>query len=405
MHQVIRNKALGAVASLSLLALSLSAVCGQNGPQQRPRRVAVPPPSTAGQSTAAKADPTGGQEVGDDEVVRVDTQLISVPAVVVDKTGRPVINLKPGDFALYEDGKPQSIANFATTEAPFELALLLDTSGSTREDVQLIREAAQAFVTALRPGDRVAVLAFNNDTHNRTTLATVQVATKLTNDRAVLRRAIESIGASNGTPFYDGLKEIVDSIFETPATPELRGRRAIIALTDGVDSASLSEYDDTRAKLRAAGLACYFIQVNTEDYVEDRLMTDCQYGGGLRLSRAQLQRYQRIFVPNGSSSDFENFCQMGPFERMAISRKLYQLARVEMGEMAKNSGGKTFDAATLREAQRAFSQVATEIGTQYSLGYYSTNPARDGTFRSIKVELRGTAKGNQVRAREGYNAQ
>jgi Ca-activated chloride channel family protein len=324
--------------------------------------------------------------------------------VVVDKTGRPVINLKPEDFVLYEDGKPQSIANFATTDAPFEVALLLDTSGSTREDVQLIREAAHSFITALKPNDRVAVLAFDNQVHGGTNLATVQVATRLTSDRPALRRAVESISASNGTPFYDGLSRIVDSIFDQPPSEEVRGRRAVVALTDGVDSASSGEYADVKAKLRGSGVACYFIEVNTEDYVEDRLMTDCQYGG-LRLSRAQLQRYQRIFFPSGSSADVESFCQMGPFERMSISRKLYQLAREEMGELAKNSGGKTFDAATLNDAQAAFTQVAKEIGTQYSLGYYSTNQARDGGYRNIKVELRGSAKGLQVRAREGYNAQ
>jgi Ca-activated chloride channel family protein len=383
-----------------LLASVIPSVWGQNGAaQQRPRRVQTPanPPANGGKP----ADPS--QEVDDGDVVRVDTQLVSVPAVVVDKTGRPVINLKPEDFVLYEDGKPQSIANFATTDAPFEVALLLDTSGSTREDVQLIREAAHSFITALKPNDRVAVLAFDNQVHGGTNLATVQVATRLTSDRPALRRAVESIGASNGTPFYDGLSRIVDSIFDQPPSEEVRGRRAVVALTDGVDSASSGEYADVKVKMRESGVACYFIEVNTEDYVEDRLMTDCQYGG-LRLSRAQLQRYQRIFFPSGSAADVENFCQMGPFERMSISRKLYQLARQEMGELAKNSGGKTFDAATLNDAQAAFAQVAKEIGTQYSLGYYSTNQARDGGYRNIKVELRGSAKGLQVRAREGYNA-
>lgn len=395
-------KMLRAWAVIWVLAGLLSPVFGQDPTTpQRPRRVQDP----AGAGSNGTANSGNGQEVDDGDVVRVDTQLISVPTVVVDKTGRPVVNLKPADFAVFEDGKPQSIANFATTEAPFEVALLLDTSGSTREDVALIRSAAQSFITALRPGDRVAVLAFSSDVRGTTKLATIQVATRLTSDRGALRRAVESIGASNGTPFYDGLMNIVESVFDSPPTPELRGRRAIVALTDGVDSASTREYEDTRTKLRAANIACYFIQVNTEDYVEDRLMGDCETSGGLRLSRAQLQRYRRIFVPNGSASDFENFCEMGPFERMSISRKLYQLARTEMGEMAKTSGGKTFDAATLNDAQAAFAQVAKEIGTQYSLGYYSTNPVRDGGYRNIKVELRGTAKGLQVRAREGYNSQ
>ena len=94
---------------------------------------------------------------------------------------------------------------------------------------------------------------------------------------------------------------------------------------------------------------------------------------------------------------------MGPFERMDISRQLYNLARKEMNELARASGGKNFSAATLQDARAAFAQVANEIGTQYSLGYYPSNKARDGRFRQITVQLRGI-KDAQVRAREGYYA-
>ena len=76
-------------------------------------------------------------------------------------SGRPIPGLKPENFRLIEDGQPQTIANFGTTETPFEIALLLDTSGSTRDDVALIRAAANSFIEALRPGDRVGVVAFN----------------------------------------------------------------------------------------------------------------------------------------------------------------------------------------------------------------------------------------------------
>ena len=94
---------------------------------------------------------------------------------------------------------------------------------------------------------------------------------------------------------------------------------------------------------------------------------------------------------------------MGQFERMDISRQLYNLARKEMNDLARDSGGKNFAAATLQDARAAFAQVANEIGTQYSLGYYPANKTRDGRFRQIKVELRGVKNAN-VRAREGYYA-
>ncbi|HZI20785.1 MAG TPA: VWA domain-containing protein [Pyrinomonadaceae bacterium] len=386
---------------------------------QRPRRVAAPPaepapPKTpAGAQTSAPSDASGPRaeapprglpvEVDEDDVVRVETQLVTVPAVVTDKAGRPLVGLKADNFIVFEDGRPQKLASFATTEAPFEVALLLDTSGSTRAEVGLIRRAAHAFVEALRPGDRVALLAFNTRKEGDTRLAEVEVKTQLTDDREELRLAVESIGASNGTPFYDGLERAASEVFRDPPRDEMRGRRALVALTDGVDSTSESSFEEARRQLKRAGLVAYFVQVNTEDFVEERLMQDCEDDGALRLSRAQLQRYRQVAAPRAEAADFANFCRMGQFERMHISRTLYRLARDEMNRLARESGGKTFPVSDLRDARRAFQQVAEEIGTQYSLGYYSTNKARDGAYRAIRVQVRGV-RDAEVRAREGYQA-
>jgi VWFA-related protein len=290
--------------------------------------------------------------------------------------------LSAGNFLLFENGQQQKIANFATTEAPFEIALLLDTSGSTRADVDLIRQAANAFINALRPGDRIAIVAFNTAREGQAIAAKVEVLSKLTDDRKVLRAAIENLGSSNGTPFYDALEKIADDIFRAAPSEQLRGRRAIVALTDGVDSTSESDFQTVRAKLSRAGIASYFIEVNTEDFVEDRLMKDCQDDGRLTLSAKQLQRYREVFFPRARPEDFVDFCQMGPFEKMQISRDLYNLARREMDGLAKASGGRNFLAATLQDARAAFARVANEIGTQYSLGYYPTDKARDGKFRA-----------------------
>ena len=364
--------------------------------QQRPRKV-------GGETNTPQPTSTPTEEVAEGDVVRVETQLVSVPAVVTDRNGHPLSGLRPENFTLLEDGKPQQITNFATTETPFEIALLLDTSGSTREELGLIRDAANAFISALRPGDRVAIVAFNNTPRNGSLMATVEVASPLADDRQALRRAIAGLGTSNGTPFYDALGRIVDQVFRDPPRPEIRGRRAIVALTDGVDSSSNSGYDDARAKLSRSGVACYFIQVSTEDYVEDRLLKDCQDDGRLTLSAKQLERFRQLFVPQAEKEEYQDFCRLGQFERMDICRQLYNLARSEMNEMARASGGRNFAAATLNEARAAFAQVANEIGTQYSLGYYPANKTRDGRFRLIKVELRGV-KDATVRAREGYNA-
>ncbi|HEY7786400.1 MAG TPA: VWA domain-containing protein [Pyrinomonadaceae bacterium] len=388
---------------LLLVALMIAAsgliVLGQHKPKQRPRRV------NDTQNESPQKPSTGtAEEVDEGDVVRVETQLVSVPAVVTSRGGRPMSGLRAENFVVYEDGQKQNIANFGTTQAPFEIALLLDTSGSTRADVVLIRQAANAFIDALRPGDRVAVVAFDTTTVGPDKLATVEVMSNLTEDRKQLRLAIDRLGSSNGTPFYDALERVANQVFRDPPRDELRGRRAIVALTDGVDSTSELDYSTASASLLRSGVATYFVQVNTEDFVEDRLLKDCQDDGRLTLSAKQLQRYREIFVPKARAEDYGNFCQMGPFERMQISRGLYNLARREMDQLAKASGGKNFAASTLRDARAAFALVAAEIGTQYSLGYYPTNKARDGKYRAIRVEVKGTPEKGQVRAREGYYA-
>lgn len=367
----------------------------QENKQQRPRRVATQEPN--GQKPAA-------DEVDEGDVIKVETQLVSVPAIVTNAAGRPLVDLHAENFVIFENGQQQKIATFATTEAPFEIALLLDTSGSTRDDVELIRRAASSFIDALRPGDRIAIIGFNSMRRGQDVTARVEVLSHLTDDRKELRNAIASLGASAGTPFYDALQRIADEVFRDPPSDEMRGRRAVVALTDGVDSTSNADYQSARARLLRAGVASYFIQVNTEDYVEDRLLRDCEDDGRLTLSAKQLQRYRQVFSPKTRPEDYVDFCRMGQFERMQISRDLYNLARREMDELARSSGGRNFLAASLQDAQAAFARVATEIGTQYSLGYYPSNKNRDGKFRAIRVEVQGTTAKPQVRAREGYYA-
>src|SRR5437870_11652435 len=178
--------------------------------QQRPRKVGATATPSPGQTNST------GEEVGEGDVVRVETQLVTVPAVVTDRNGHPLTALRAENFVVFEDGKAESLTNFATTETPFEIALLLDTSGSTREELGLIRDAANAFISALRSGDRVAVVAFNNAPGNGAPLATVEVLAPVTDDRKLLRRAIENLGTSNGTPFYDALGQVADQLFGDP---------------------------------------------------------------------------------------------------------------------------------------------------------------------------------------------
>ena len=338
----------------------------------------------------------------DDEVIRVDTELIDVPLSVTDKSGRPLINLTKNNFAIYEDGKLQNVEEFAAVSAPFEVALLLDTSGSTRADLDLIRRAASDFIASLRPGDRVAIIAFRSTTVDDRTASIPDLVIELTSDRNLLRTAIDRVSTGNGTPYYDSLEQVANKIFKDPPKEEFRGRRALVALTDGVDSTSVANFNDAKARLTEKGLSAYFININTREFFEERLLGDCY--AAMRFSQAQIKRYYANFSKESKVEKTADFCRLGDFERLAISKALYDLAATEMNELAKVSGGRVLPAADLMEARSAFKQVASDIGTRYSLGYYSTNEKRDGKYRAIRVEIKGLPAGTALRAREGYTA-
>src|SRR5689334_17629285 len=162
---------------LLILSVFLVAISISPQQQQRPRRVTNNADPT---NTGQKPSGSDSQDLDEGDVIRTETQLVSVPAVVTDSAGHPLSGLRPENFRIIEDGQPQTIANFGTTETPFEIALLLDTSGSTRDDVALIRDAALSFIGALRPGDRVGIVAFNTAQTGTDSIATVDVLSQLT---------------------------------------------------------------------------------------------------------------------------------------------------------------------------------------------------------------------------------
>ncbi len=338
----------------------------------------------------------------DEEILRIDTQLVDVPLVVLDKSGKALLNLKQSNFIVYENDKRQELTEFSATAAPFEVALLLDTSGSTRSDLQLIQRAAENFIASLRPGDRVSIISFKSEKQNNKSIAVSEILLPLTDDRSKLKNALAEVKVSNGTPYYDGLLQAVERVFRETPKNEFRGRRALVALTDGVDSTSVSDFAEVREQFSQAGIVSYFIQVDTREFFEENLLGDCE--GAMRFSAAQIRRYYRVFYPKSKIEKVSGFCQLGDFERLDISKRLYELADAEMQTMAKMSGGKIFPVADLSDARAAFQKVAQEIGTKYSLGYYSSNEKRDGTYRKIKIELKGIPAGAMIRAREGYNA-
>src|SRR6266576_5389629 len=155
----------------------------------QPARPGVPPvlgganrdPNEQQPAAPQKQKDAGPEEVGEGDIVRVETTLISIPVSVMDRDGKYIPDLTKDDFRVWEDGVEQKVAYFASTEKPFTVALLIDTSGSTRFKLGEIQDAAIAFVEQLRPDDRVMVVSFSDK---------IRVLSQPTSDRYVLRERI-----------------------------------------------------------------------------------------------------------------------------------------------------------------------------------------------------------------------
>src|SRR5712691_5605160 len=114
------------------------------------------------QPSSTSPQNAGPEEVSEGDIVRVNTTLVSIPVSVTDRNGKYIPNLRKEDFRIWEDGVEQQVAYFASTEKPFTVALIIDTSGSVRERLQEIQDAAMSFVNDLRPDDRVMVVSFDD---------------------------------------------------------------------------------------------------------------------------------------------------------------------------------------------------------------------------------------------------
>ncbi|HVG37956.1 MAG TPA: VWA domain-containing protein [Pyrinomonadaceae bacterium] len=391
--------------SLLLLALAFLIPIALTKAQSRARRVgtaapnaSVPareeerPPAQGGQvnrgskpaSDAAPSDSAAREEVGQDEVVRVNTTLVSVPVSVMDRDGKYIPDLRKEDFRLYEDGAEQPIAYFASTDKPFTVALLLDTSRSTRFRLEDIQDAAIAFVNQLRADDRVMVVAFDDE---------IEVLTEPTNDRNTLRDAIRQSQTGGGTRLYDAVDLIINKRFN-----RITGRKAIVLFTDGVDTTSRrASYDTTVRDAEELDALIYPISYNTYD-------PGFGNTGGIGWPLPRRRRSPSILnwplpfpfpggggIPGGGG---------GGGGSTNGTRAEYDRAEAYLNELAQKTGARLSRADSLQNLNRAFELIAEELRRQYSLGYYPQNVARQGERRQIKVRMR--EPNLVVRARDSY---
>jgi VWFA-related protein len=315
------------------------------------------------------------------EVIELRSDLVSFTASVIGPDGKSLTSLKAENFIVYENGERQVISHFSTVDTPVDVVVAIDVSGSMQADVEVVKKAAIGFIERLRRQDRVAVVEFSRE---------VTLLQDFTHDRKKARDALKRLRAGTATAFYDALSVIADELLGTVGT-----RKALIVLSDGVDSISFYDFSQASGKLERAGVAASFIEIDTEQYTVAGVRE-----GRFALSPQQLERYRRTYRPDDLPLRYRNPSFFFPDELAEITRGLYRLARQEIRQLALRTGGRVYPLRTLTDLRSIYDQIAAELGTLYSLGYYPTNQRHDGTWRSLRVEV--TVPGAQVTARSGY---
>ncbi len=325
----------------------------------------------------AFGQPTNPPSQDPQQTIKIPTTLVNVPVIVTDRVGRFVTGLNRGDFIVREDGVRQKVEDFSSTEAPFNVALLIDTSRSTQNKLNAIRKAALSFVKQLQPNDRVMIVTFDEQ---------VRFIGDFTSDRSELERAVKSVKSSYLTSLYDAIYRTI-----TEKMVPIQGRKAIVVLTDGVDTASKKgSFESALDLVAATGIISYAIQYETRND-----------GGSLT---------KPLFLPNKPSSSFikkftntagtwRDQLQANSYHQAPL-RDRYLVASDFLRSLAAQSGALYLRAENIENTSYAFQRIAEELRHQYTLTYVSSNEQRDGKYRSITVEVSNPDL--IVRARLGY---
>jgi VWFA-related protein len=354
------------VLLLSLLTLSVQLTKSQT----RPRRLGE-----------AMAEPSPSPQPAEMDVVRVETNLVTVPVSVVDRDGRYVSDLRKEDFQLAEDGIDQEIAYFAAIEKPFTVVLMIDTSASTWSKLDQIKDAAAVFVAQLRPDDQVMVISFGMG---------VKVQCEPTSDRQKIRKAIAATGKGLSTHLYDAMENVMQKRLKG-----ISGRKAVVLFTDGVDATSNhATYESTVKTAEELDALIYPILYDTYDPSID---TGGQTAPPSNSRVLSILRKIPLPLPiptigNGGGSNGGG---------AGSSRADYDRGERYLHELADLTGGRVYEASKdLSYLQDAFSKIADELGRQYSIGYYPKRKGEPGERRQIKVRV--SRPEVAVRSRDKY---
>ena len=262
---------------------------------------------------------------------KVDVDVVQVTATVTDGGGRFVRGLERKDFRLYEDGRRQDLTTFFSENVPLELIVAVDVSGSMTDAMPKVRESVKRFLSAIRPTDRVTLLAFNDN---------VFTIARPTVDLAARLRAIDRLAPWGGTSLYDVVVQAFDLLGRQT------GRRALVVFTDGED-------------------------LNSRVPIE--------------VAERRLEASDAVLYPIGQ----------GRAPRLATLKTILE-------RLARKSGGRAFFGDNVDKLDTVFADILEELSNQYLLGYVPADLARDGRWRTLRVEVPG--KDVRVRARQGYRA-
>ena len=304
----------------------------------------------------------------DDEVIRVESSIVRLNVGVVDAKGKPITSLTKDNFTVYEDGVKQTIIRFEPTVTPFSVVMILDMSGSTLGFRETIRQSAFRFVDALAPEDRVAVIEFYDK---------VNLRNDFTTDRKKIANSIIAANGRGKTQLYKALDVALEKL-----SKEDKRRKAIIVLTDGVDTAVQNIDREFLGKYKGSEIAT--INPETSEILNRTL----------NRSDAQGVTIYPLALPTGD-----------PFklaEPTPIQIAMHSAARTRLKILAERTGGTLNTINRLEEMGRLYAAVAADVRSLYTVEYQPINAKRDGKWREIKIEVNNPELIS--RTRQGYFA-
>jgi len=340
------------LATTILLSSLLMTVAFSQSPTTPQPATQQPTPSpTPNLTTPSRSQ--AGEEVGEDDVIKVSTNLVTSNALVIGRDRKYLPTLRREDFQVFEDGVQQELAYFAPADHPFTVALLIDNSRSTVFELRNIQDAAIALVNQMRPNDRALIIAIGED---------IKTLAGPTSDKTSLIQAVSQIKAGGETRLYDAVDFAL-----THELVDIAGRKAIVLLTDGVDNASRhASYQSNLNEIAKSDVQVYAVQFST-------------YVPPLQSGRV------RRPAPEGSG----------------FSRVDYQRADAYLHQLGELTATPVFPAATLRDLDSAITTIAEELHNEYSLGYYPRTAGKPGEVRRVEVRVRQPWL--FVRARQSYS--